>query len=284
MKFSVLTYDFGRYGKPRPPKEIDECAEYVYVTDVDEPPSPFVRKSLKAGCGSPLLDCQYVKHHPFEFVSSDVVVVMDSSIEICRKMEPLVDAFLELDADAMFISNPFATDFMKEMNSRTWMPENKRCTAKQREIELEFLKRFDEVRLNIEGMFYILRKCDMTDRLMNSIVGKCDWLLKAGGIPRPCQVLYSATVANEFKDEVENGKIAFMSSWQIRGNGTLMRTYNNHHAGNVPNRPMSCRITANILGREVTLHEFRELDRIADVKKPTQPIQKHVDWDMTDDD
>lgn len=268
QRYSVLSYDFGGYDLPRQPKEINPLTSYIFVTDKDRPPSPFVKKVLETDEKNPLLNCQYVKHHPFEFVDTDWVVVMDSSIEIRRDLAPIVEFCEGNGIEALFVSSPYAVTFNKEMYSPTWTAARK-MPQKQREIELEYLEKFKEDRLNIEGMFYVLKRTQMVERLLKSIADKCNELLRLGSFPRPCQVLYSATVANEFQNEVKSGKIAFMTSWQIRGGGSMMRIYGHGSNGILP--AVKCREEVDILGKTIRPFDFKEHD-------PKVPVLED-DWE-----
>lgn len=277
MKYSILTYDFGNYDVSRPPKEVNPDVSYVFVTDKDNPKEPFKKKILNINERNPLFKCQYVKHHPFEFVDTEWVVVMDASIEIQHSLDPIVEFCKDNDIEALFVSSPYATTIGQEMVSPTWTRLRKVNNA-QRKIQLEFMKQFKEQRLNIEGMFYVLKNTDMTKRLFESVVSKCKELRKRGSLPRPCQVLYSATVANEFKDEVNSGKIAFMTSWQIRGGGTMMKIY--EHGRNCPIPVMKCRSEVDILGKITRPYDFKQFDK--NDKPATTKAKAEYDDDWED--
>ena len=272
MKYSILTYDFGRYDLPRKPKETKPEISYVFVTDKDVPPTPFKTKKLAVEDKNPLLNCQYVKHNPFEFVDTEWVVVMDSSIEICQDITPIVDFCEKKGIEALFVSNPYSKTWKDEMNVKLWNRRNPNV-----EIERKWLlENFKEFRLNIEGMFYVLKNTEMVRRLFESVRNKCEELKRMGTIPRPCQVLYSATVSNEFKNEVKSGRIAFMTSYQIRGAGTMMRIYD--HGKNRPLYTMDCRTEIDILGEIVRPYEFREFDR-RNKNAPSKVSQDDDDWE-----
>ena len=274
MKYSILTYNFGGYDNPRKPQEVSEKVEYVFVTDAKTSPAPFIKKSLDIK-GTPLAKCQYVKHHPFEFVSSDWVIVMDSSIEIQHDLTPLVEYCQEKGIEAMFISSPYATTWKTEIKPNpVWQKRNPNLKK-----EIDWLwKTFHDERLNIEGMFYILHKSELVNNIFSSICSHCDDLKKHGSDPRPCQVIYSGTVANEFADEIKTGKISFMSSYQIRGSGTLMRIY--QHGSNRKFSDLKCRDKVNIIGIDYEPVTFKWLDRV-EQSKPK--VHKHTsgfeEWD-----
>ena len=252
-KYSVLTYNFGHYDLPRKPKEINPNVSYIFVSDANNVPSPFVLKRDTKEKTS-WLNTIKVKTHPFDYVDTDWVVVMDSSIEIVHDISPIIEFCEKNEIEALFISSPYNINWMAEIDQLHWKKRNPKIN-----IEREWLdKNFKDRRLNIESMFYVLKRTDLTIKLFGEITKRNEELAKLGSPPRPSQVIYSAVIANEFADDVKSGKISFMSSWQIRGAGSLMRVF--QHGKISPNPPLKCRDEVNIIGSNTKLYEFRDLD------------------------
>ena len=276
MKYSVLTYNFGGYDLPRKPLETSPDATYVFVTDSPRAPSPFIRKTDKKE-KTPWLNTIKVKTHPFDYTDTEWVIVMDSSIEIVHDITPMVEFCDKNGIEALFISSPYNANWMAEIEQTLWKKRNPKVDVERKWLRENFV----DWRLNIESMFYILKKTELTKRLFGEINRRNEELAKLGSPPRPSQVIYSAVVANEFTDEVKSGKISFMTSWQIRGGGSLMRIYN--HGSSTPNIPLECRKSVNIIGADVKLHEFSEMDVVRTSAKENNDKKKENDWDDWED-
>ena len=246
MKYSVLTYNFGGYDKVRKPESVSKEVEHVVVSNPKKDSSNWL-KTL------------HVKTHPFDFTSSEWVIVMDSSIQIMQDLSPMIEYCKENGIEAMFISSPYSTTWEKEIYpNAVWKKRNPNLMK-----EIAWLKlNFKECRLNIESMFYILHRTELTQRLFKRIDERNKELMKTGSEPRPSQVVYSAVVANEFADEVKTGKIAFMSTYQIRGAGTMMKMFLHNSDKSVP--LVKCREKVDILGMDYEPVSFAWLDKKED--------------------
>lgn len=95
-KYSVLMYNFGGYELFRDLHfNISSDIEYVYVTDNDnlhtDKWNVVVDKKL---LGKPTIySTFYVRYHPFEYVHSDVCIVMDGSMWIRNDLVPVISGF-----------------------------------------------------------------------------------------------------------------------------------------------------------------------------------------------
>ena len=110
-KYTVLSYCFGNYDILREPQRVDPDAEYVYVTDKEIPSTHWkvvVDPSLAKK--DPLYATYYVRHHPFEFASTPIVVTVDSSVQIHDSLAPIVDAFVKSNADYSVLCSIYKSD------------------------------------------------------------------------------------------------------------------------------------------------------------------------------
>lgn len=101
IKYTVLSFNFNDYDKIRQPKVIDPEAHYTFITDLNIPgPSKWKFKvDQKLANRNPVYASYYVRYHPFEFADTDIVVVVDASIQINDSLSPLVDEFIKSGAD-----------------------------------------------------------------------------------------------------------------------------------------------------------------------------------------
>lgn len=94
-RYSILTYIFNNYEKLKEVKEPQKDVEYVCVTDDPKLKSKTWKvvydKSLN---GLSTFDkCYEVRFHLFDYVSTDVCIRIDGSVEICKSLDKLIDKF-----------------------------------------------------------------------------------------------------------------------------------------------------------------------------------------------
>lgn len=127
MKFSILSFVFGDYESIREPNDYDPEIEYVLVTD---------NKSVKSDIwnikcvpdflqdSSAFTKSFYVRYHPFEFVSNNVVLVIDGSIQILKTPSKLIDDFIKSNKDICLsvhsLANPLYKEFDYFVNQRNY--------------------------------------------------------------------------------------------------------------------------------------------------------------------
>ena len=127
-KYTVLSFNFNNYDKIREPKFIDPDAEYVFITDRNPPEPSHMEKILgedkptsawdiridpTLANTNPIYASYYVRYHPFEFASTDTVVIVDASVQIKDSLAPIVDAFLNSNADYSTMLTDYKTDEAK---------------------------------------------------------------------------------------------------------------------------------------------------------------------------
>ena len=101
-KYSVLTFIFGEYELLREPLSVSDDCEYVAVTDNHNLTSDvwtikYLPESYNAADG--FTKSFYVRYHPFDFVSTDLCIIMDGSVLIKKSLDKLANDFNESNAE-----------------------------------------------------------------------------------------------------------------------------------------------------------------------------------------
>ena len=144
-RYTVLSYCFGNYDILREPNKVDPEAEYIYVTDKEIPSKnwkvivdPVLSKK------DPLYATYYVRHHPFEFASTPIVITVDSSIQIHDSLADIVDAFDKSKSDYSVICSIYKSD---EHKITEWLKRKPVRISKHDVSSLfTFIKKFDQER------------------------------------------------------------------------------------------------------------------------------------------
>ncbi len=102
MKYSILSYNFCNYEILREPLEIDPNAEYIYVTDNPNLKSDkwkiiYLPESFNKSTG--ITKTMYVRYHPFDFVNTDTVIILDGSMQINKSLEKFYLDFKQSNCD-----------------------------------------------------------------------------------------------------------------------------------------------------------------------------------------
>ena len=96
MRYSVLTFNFGNYEILRDPEEVNPEVEYICVTDNPNLKSKIWRIIVcEKRPGSNVYNAFYVRWHPFEFVTNDICLVLDGSMQIHKIPSNLMKEFQE---------------------------------------------------------------------------------------------------------------------------------------------------------------------------------------------
>lgn len=109
--YTILSYNFGNYDMPREPRTVDPAAEYIFVTD--KPVKSAVWKmhtDQRLANKDPLYAAYYVRHHPFEYATTDIIITVDASIQINDSLEQIVEAFDKSGADYSVICSIYKSD------------------------------------------------------------------------------------------------------------------------------------------------------------------------------
>lgn len=128
-KYSILMYNFNGYEIMREPLETDPECEYVYVTDNPTLTSNvwkiIVDKNLDGM--SPFDKCDYVRYHPFEYLSTDICISIDGSTLINKSLNPIYKMFIDGNYDAAYTLNIWqqylTNDYKTFVDTRGYSPD-----------------------------------------------------------------------------------------------------------------------------------------------------------------
>lgn len=194
MKYSVLTYIFGGGELLRDfTPEIEGDIEYICVTDDETLKSDvwkiIVDEDLKQL--DPLLASFYVRHHPFKYVSGDICMRLDGSVQIKKSLLPIFQEFESLNKDMCLMTNSRAKNIFIEMMH--WQGyEN---------ILLKQMSLYGNAKVNIYKQGSLQTPIIITKN--NELVEKCDqlcwewieYLQQFDSKVRPSQALFTGAVA-----------------------------------------------------------------------------------------
>lgn len=174
VSYSILSFNFGGYDIMRTPTRKDQEAEYVYVTDNPRPDTVWnTRTDSSLDEMDPVTAAFYVRYHPFRYVSSDIAVVLDASIQINGALSDIVAEFTGSGADYAPMCTPVT-------NSRAKLEQS--LSTLHRIDEGEALRMLDYIGDSADECgsvgtaFFIVRRCmeGFLDRVWEE-------LLAAGG-------------------------------------------------------------------------------------------------------
>ena len=105
-QYSVLTFVFGNYERLRDPLEVSPHCEYVAVTDNPSLTSniwniKYLPSEFDGADG--FTKSFFVRYHPYQFVSTNICVVMDGSVLIKRSLDYLVYKFVQSKCECSFM-------------------------------------------------------------------------------------------------------------------------------------------------------------------------------------
>lgn len=202
-RYSVLTFNFGNYEVFREPEEVDEECEYVYVTDNPNLKSDkwkiIVEERFKEH--SPYFKSFYVRYHPFEYVSTNTCIVIDSSMKIKKKLNKIVDDFNDSEHDIGLLLMPFHDNKPFE-EIGIWNKQLRRLSDKQAKL-LWMLYRYHKMenyRGGIDAGFKIVKNNALTKELHDTMWSYILFLKGDKDICRLDQVVLSLLMYLKFRN------------------------------------------------------------------------------------
>ena len=183
-KYTVLSFNFNGYDLVRDPEKVDPDAEYVYVTDtVDQS-----RKSVwqfktdpKLDSADPIYASYYVRYHPFEYVSTDIVVIVDGSVQIHDSLAPIAEEFAESGADFA----PMLSNYHDDEHKMNYFMTRLNRVSRDDIAEMnEYIKSLGQThwRGSICCAVILLRKTPVVERLLETVWNKL-LVLGNNGVP-----------------------------------------------------------------------------------------------------
>lgn len=113
-QYTILTFIFNGYDKLREPLIVDQNAEYICITD-----KKIISKNWKIIIDpklvnkNPIYSSYYIRYHPFEYVNTDTVIIVDSSIQIKDSLYPIYEEFTKTNSDYAPILTNYPNDEYK---------------------------------------------------------------------------------------------------------------------------------------------------------------------------
>lgn len=207
--YSILSYNFNGYDLLREPL-FPYNGDLVYVTDRNVRSKNWsVIMDGKLKNADPVYAAYYVRYHPFEYISSNVAVIVDSSIQINDDITPIVDAFIRSGADMTVMCTSYRSD---EDKLEYWRTHLKRLDKGDMEKYVRFIsghKQSNELG-SIGLAFQIVRNNERTRAFLDACWNE---LLKLGnGAPAR---LDEVIVHKMLKSYMECGLSLYIVSIQI---------------------------------------------------------------------
>ena len=135
-KYSVLCFIVNGYEKVREVQEPDPDVEYVLVTDDRDLKSSTWRVVYDSELEkmTPFERCCNIKYNVFKYVTSDLCIYLDASIQVKGSLDDMVEDFNASKSDIGLMCHPFIQNYVSEL--QLWI--------KQREYPVEHANRFME--------------------------------------------------------------------------------------------------------------------------------------------
>jgi hypothetical protein len=113
LKYTIISFNFNGYDKLREPLFCDPNAKYIYITDHKiESKNWKVIIDPKLVNKNPIYSSYYVRYHPFEYANTDIVIVVDASVQIKDSLEDIVNEFEKYNSDIA----PMCTNYPNDEN------------------------------------------------------------------------------------------------------------------------------------------------------------------------
>lgn len=205
MKYSILTCIFGNYEILRQPLVIDPECEYVCVTDREDlyDNGIWEIKHLNTVLQSMPFTNQwtYVRFHPFDFVTNNICLYLDGSIQVMRGN--IQDILIKPFSDGGFVYG--ITPVLSQINCSIFQDisfwENNRHLNPMTCNKIR--KYLDEHDYKVNGMlqsgFLMYRKCQECDIINNTAWELCHlWSYNGCNVDRNNQIDLSYTINKLF--------------------------------------------------------------------------------------
>ena len=167
-----------------------ENSEYIYITDNDISSKNWnVKIDEKLVNKNPIYSSYYVRYHPFEYTDSDIVIVVDSSIQIKDNLEPIIQDFIDNNSDISVMNTNYKTD---EQKIDFWIKTRQFNNIQNIESIKNFIK--EQNQENYKGAigtaFSIYKKSDKTIKFLEDVWNKLIELGKYGIPNRLDEIVY----------------------------------------------------------------------------------------------
>lgn len=137
-KYTILSFSFNGYDKLREPLFVDPEAEYIYVTDRPVKSKHWtVVVDYQLVNKNPIYASYFVRYHPFQYATTDVVFVIDSSIQIKDSLHTIYAEFEKSKATYAPMGTNYRTD---EDKISKWVNTTKRMSEEDGKKACEYIK------------------------------------------------------------------------------------------------------------------------------------------------
>lgn len=176
IKYSIITMVFNNYDLLREPEEVDENAEYICITDNPDLKSdvwkiiymPIFNTDKLTGIQKTYIT-KYAKLFEVCSTESQYVIRVDASIQIHKKLTPIIEYLNDNEYDALLLIHNYRDDFMNEYN--VWIGGR----GLDKKYMEQFIRYTSEKGFNInhtgiiECTIQCYRICDETATLLNEV-------------------------------------------------------------------------------------------------------------------
>lgn len=233
-KYSVLTYNFGNYEILREIDNPNPDIEYILVTDNNNLKSNTWKIIHFNKFNNPIENTYYVKYHPFDFISTNLLVLIDGSIKIKNDFSFLIEKLNK--NDLMLKIHPLRKDIYSEIDawiySRNYSNENGNFLK-------NLLKNSNYEKNGLyEINFLILTRKKSIENLLNLVYSFCKYINPKENISRMDQVIFAYVLNNYFsylsiyplteKILEDNNYLAVCIHNSIEENHNLKKLYPNY--------------------------------------------------------
>ena len=136
--YTVISFNFNGYDKLREPLFCDPNAEYIYITDHKVKSKNWkVIIDPKLVNKNPIYSSYYVRYHPFEYANTNIVIVVDASVQIKDSLKDIVNEFEKYNSDIA----PMCTNYPNDENKiKQWLNERKALITEDADKIKQFIK------------------------------------------------------------------------------------------------------------------------------------------------
>lgn len=225
MRYTVLTYIFDGYERVHEIAHKEDDVEYLLITDDPRLRSNTWTVLCDAGLWklSTFDKCYEVRHHPFRYATTDIVVRIDGSIGIRGSLTPLVEDFIKGGYDRCLMIHPDRDNIGKEYD--VWcrrrnypLKQAAKCLLTMQRLGYDF-----NYRGLYQGGFEILRNSHVNNLLNDLTFDMLRYLGTDDKIERLDQTVFSFVANSLFADRLK----VLPVSEHIITDGRMMQWY--HH-------------------------------------------------------